>query len=62
MATVELVRFRVALERTDVLPEARAAMLEDFAASRAKGANLPGIAALFAAIDELTSSEEGTPS
>ncbi|MGV9777058.1 antibiotic biosynthesis monooxygenase [Streptosporangium sp. NPDC003464] len=33
---------------------------EDFAASRAKGANLPGIAAFFAAIDALVSSEEGT--
>lgn len=32
---------------------------EDFAASRAKGANLPGIAAFFAAIDELIGSEEG---
>ncbi|GAB3960384.1 hypothetical protein GCM10029978_009510 [Actinoallomurus acanthiterrae] len=31
----------------------------DFAASRAKGANLPGIAAFFAAIDELVGSEEG---
>ncbi|MEU4428272.1 antibiotic biosynthesis monooxygenase [Actinoplanes sp. NPDC024001] len=33
---------------------------EDFAASRAKGANRPGIAAFFAAIAELVSSEEGT--
>ncbi|GAA3286897.1 antibiotic biosynthesis monooxygenase [Dactylosporangium vinaceum] len=33
---------------------------EDFAASRAKGANLPGIAAFFAAIAELLSAEEGT--
>lgn len=33
---------------------------EDFAASRAKGANLPGIAAFFALIDELVSAEEGT--
>ncbi|NUP62480.1 MAG: hypothetical protein HOW71_09920 [Nonomuraea sp.] len=33
---------------------------EDFAASRAKGANLPGIAAFFGAIAELVSSEEGT--
>ena len=33
---------------------------EDFAASRAKGPNLPGIAAFFAAIGELISSEEGT--
>jgi len=33
---------------------------EDFAASRAKGANLPGIARFFAAISELISSEEGT--
>ena len=32
---------------------------EDFAASRAKGANLPGIAAFFGAIDQLVSSEEG---
>ncbi|WP_066359958.1 antibiotic biosynthesis monooxygenase [Herbidospora mongoliensis] len=32
----------------------------DFAASRAKGGNLPGIQAFFAAIDELLSSEEGT--
>ena len=33
---------------------------EDFAASRAKGANRPGIAAFFATISELISSEEGT--
>jgi Antibiotic biosynthesis monooxygenase len=91
MATVELVRFRVAPERTDVLLQARPVMLEDFradregflgarlvrlagdewldivdwrspedfAASRAKGANRPGIAAFFAAIDEVISSEEG---
>jgi quinol monooxygenase YgiN len=32
----------------------------DFATSRAKGANLPGIAAFFAAIDELVAAEEGT--
>ncbi|GAB1819742.1 antibiotic biosynthesis monooxygenase family protein [Herbidospora sp. RD11066] len=32
----------------------------DFAASRAKGGNLPGIQAFFAAIGELVSSEEGT--
>ncbi len=32
---------------------------EDFAASRAKGANLPGIQEFFSAIDELISSEEG---
>ncbi|MGV9701003.1 antibiotic biosynthesis monooxygenase [Streptomyces sp. NPDC003483] len=32
---------------------------EDFAASRAKGANLPGIAAFFAAIASLVSAEEG---
>ncbi len=32
---------------------------EDFAASRAKGANLPGIAEFFSAIDRLVSSEEG---
>jgi antibiotic biosynthesis monooxygenase len=33
---------------------------EDFAASRTKGPNLPGILAFFQAIDELVSSEEGT--
>jgi hypothetical protein len=33
---------------------------EDFAASRAKGANRPGISAFFAAIAELVSAEEGT--
>ncbi|RKN14706.1 hypothetical protein D7147_27715 [Micromonospora musae] len=33
---------------------------EDFAASRAKGANLPGIAAFFDAIGALISAEEGT--
>lgn len=33
---------------------------EDFAASRAKGANLPGIAAFFGAIAALVSAEEGT--
>lgn len=32
---------------------------EDFAASRDKGVNLPGIVALFAAIVSLVSSEEG---
>ncbi|MET7394036.1 hypothetical protein ABZS66_11125 [Dactylosporangium sp. NPDC005572] len=32
---------------------------EDFAASRAKGANLPGIGAFFAAISEVVSAEEG---
>lgn len=32
----------------------------DFAASRAKGANLPGIQAFFSAIESLVSSEEGT--
>ena len=32
---------------------------EDFAASRAKGANLPGVAAFFAAVDELCSSDLG---
>jgi quinol monooxygenase YgiN len=32
---------------------------EAFAASQAKGANRPGIAAFFAAIGELVSSEEG---
>ncbi|GAA1305899.1 hypothetical protein Psi02_22880 [Planotetraspora silvatica] len=32
---------------------------EDFAASRAKGGNLPGIAAFFALIDEVVSTEEG---
>jgi heme-degrading monooxygenase HmoA len=33
---------------------------EDFAASRAKGANLPGIAAFFGAISQLVSSEQGS--
>lgn len=33
---------------------------EDFAASRAKGPNLPGIKAFFEAIDELITAEEGT--
>ena len=33
---------------------------EDFAASRDKGGNLPGIARFFAAIDSLVSAEEGT--
>jgi quinol monooxygenase YgiN len=33
---------------------------EDFAASRAKGANRPGIAAFFAAISQLISSEQGS--
>jgi heme-degrading monooxygenase HmoA len=33
---------------------------EDFAASREKGANLPGIAAFFGAISQLVSSEEGS--
>ncbi|MER6951979.1 antibiotic biosynthesis monooxygenase [Nonomuraea sp. NPDC000554] len=33
---------------------------DDFAASRAKGANLPGIRAFFDLIDELVSAEEGT--
>ena len=33
---------------------------EDFAASRAKGANRPGIAAFFGTIAELVSAEEGT--
>ncbi|WP_432944771.1 hypothetical protein ACQPXM_03785 [Kribbella sp. CA-253562] len=32
---------------------------EDFATSRAKGPNLPGIARFFAAIDSLVSAEEG---
>lgn len=32
---------------------------EDLAASQAKGANLPGIQAFFAAIDELVGSEVG---
>lgn len=36
------------------------ASAEDYAASRAKGANLPGIARFFAAIDEVVSAEEGT--
>lgn len=33
---------------------------DDFAASREKGANLPGIKAFFAPISELVSAEEGT--
>jgi len=33
---------------------------DDYAASRAKGANLPGIARFFAAIDELIIAEEGS--
>jgi heme-degrading monooxygenase HmoA len=33
---------------------------DDFAASRTKGANLPGIQAFFDLIDELISAEEGT--
>jgi quinol monooxygenase YgiN len=33
---------------------------EDFAASRAKGANLPGIAAFFDAIDQVVNGEVGT--
>jgi hypothetical protein len=33
---------------------------EDYAASRDKGPNLPGIARFFAAIDSLVSAEEGT--
>jgi hypothetical protein len=33
---------------------------EDFATSREKGANLPGIARFFAAIDSLVVAEEGT--
>ncbi|MEV4266743.1 hypothetical protein [Kribbella sp. NPDC049584] len=33
---------------------------EDFAASREKGPNLPGIARFFAAIDSLVVAEEGT--
>ncbi|ONI67163.1 hypothetical protein BWI15_28800 [Kribbella sp. ALI-6-A] len=32
---------------------------EDYAASRAKGPNLPGIARFFAAIDALVTAEEG---
>jgi len=32
---------------------------QDFAASRAKGGNLPGVAAFFATIAELVSAEEG---
>ncbi|WP_431916839.1 antibiotic biosynthesis monooxygenase family protein [Nonomuraea jabiensis] len=32
---------------------------QDFAASRAKGANLPGIAAFFAAIAEVVGDEQG---
>ena len=33
---------------------------EDFAASRERGGNLPGIARFFAAIDSLVVAEEGT--
>jgi len=33
---------------------------EDFAASRVKGANLPGIESFFETIDSLVSAEEGT--
>jgi hypothetical protein len=33
---------------------------EDFAASRDKGGNLPGIARFFAAIEALVTAEEGT--
>ncbi|MFD6445101.1 hypothetical protein ACFWEJ_08360 [Promicromonospora sp. NPDC060204] len=33
---------------------------EDYAASRAKGANLPGIARFFATIASLVTAEEGT--
>lgn len=33
---------------------------EDFAVSREKGPNLPGIARFFAAIDSLITAEEGT--
>lgn len=33
---------------------------DDFAASRAKGANLPGIKAFFDTIKELVAAEEGT--
>ena len=33
---------------------------QDFAESRAKGANLPGISAFFDAIAEVVSSEQGT--
>lgn len=33
---------------------------EDYAASREKGPNLPGIARFFAAIDTLLTAEEGT--
>jgi quinol monooxygenase YgiN len=36
------------------------ATAEDFATSRAKGPNLPGIQAFFDAIDGLVSAEEGT--
>jgi hypothetical protein len=35
------------------------ATTQDYAASRAKGPNLPGIARFFAAIDSLVSAEEG---
>ncbi|MEV0319414.1 antibiotic biosynthesis monooxygenase [Streptomyces sp. NPDC050658] len=94
MATVELVRVRIAPEHTAAMLEARPAMVEDFrrdragflgahlielpdhvwldvlwwrssedfAASRAKGADLPGIKAFFATIDEVLSSEEGSAS
>jgi hypothetical protein len=34
---------------------------EDFAASRAKGANLPGIATFFATLGDLVSDEQVTP-
>ncbi|MER7280624.1 hypothetical protein ABT369_39910 [Dactylosporangium sp. NPDC000244] len=37
------------------------ASAEDREASRAKGANLPGIAAFFATIAEVVSAEDGTP-
>ena len=33
---------------------------EDYAASREKGPNLPGIARFFAAIDSMVTAEEGT--
>lgn len=94
MATVELVRVRIAPERTAAMLKARPAMLDDFrqdragflgahlvelpdgewldilwwrspqdfAASRAKGAELPGIKAFFATIEKVVSSEEGTAS
>jgi hypothetical protein len=68
MSTVELTRFRVRsghgaelvrLPGDQWLDIVWWRSPGDLAASRAKGANLPGIEAFFAAIDELISSEEG---